>query len=196
MKRVVTVSLILLSIAARAADKDKPFKPGPPDSYPGHQTFEGVVVAAIPFTSEEQAAPAFGKLNPYEHGILPVLVILENKSGKALRVNLVAEYIRPDNKHVPMTPAADVPYLQGPAPPRNPGVPRPLPLPKKKSPLLKPEIEQRAFASKMLPPNDIAYGFVYFQSTFHDGAQLLIQGLTEAATGKELFYFEVPLQKP
>lgn len=194
--RWVTVSLILLSIAAQAADKDKPFKPGPPDSYPGHQTFEGVVVAAVPYTNAEEAAAAFGKVNPYEHGVLPVLVILENKSGKALRVNLGAEYIRPDNKHVPMTPAAEVPYLQGPAQPRNPGVPRPIPLPKKKSPLLRPEFELRAFAAKMLPPNDTAYGFVYFQTTIHDGAILLLQGLSEAATGKELFYFEVPLKKP
>jgi hypothetical protein len=196
MTRAATVSLILLSIAAGAADKDKPFKPGPAESYPGHQTFEGVVVAAVPYTAEEQAAPAFGKLNPYEHGVLPVLVVLENRSGKALRVNLQAEYVRPDNKHVPMTPASEVPYLQGPARPQNPGVPRPLPLPKKRSPLLRPEIEQRAFAAKMLPPNDTAYGFVYFQTTFHEGARLVLQGLSEAATGKELFYFEVPLRKP
>lgn len=195
MRRILPWAMIFLSISiAAAADKEKRFSPGAASSYPNAQTQAGVVVAAVPFTSPEDAKAAFGKVNPYEHGVLPVLIVIENKSNKAFRLNLAAEYIRPDRKTLQATPATEVPYLKAPDRPRS--APLPFPTPKKKSPLLADEITLRAFAAKMLPPNDSVSGFVYFQTTLHDGAIVVVQGLTEAASGKELFFFEVPLAKP
>ena len=46
---------------------------------------------------------------------------------------------------------------------------------------------------KMLPPGDSAYGFFYFQTGHSRGTSLYISGIREAQSGKELFYFEIPL---
>src|SRR5258708_39574058 len=106
--------MVLLSIAAWAGDKDKPvFKPGPASSYPGFQSLDKITLAAVPFITEEQAQPAFGKVNPYAHGILPVLVVLENGTGKALRLDLQVEIVLPDREHLGAIPPGAVPRLNG-----------------------------------------------------------------------------------
>jgi hypothetical protein len=46
----------------------------------------------------------------------------------------------------------------------------------------------------MIPPGNSAYGFVYFQTGIQKGATIYLSGITEAASGKELLFFEIPLQ--
>jgi len=197
MRRVALI--VLLSIpAAIAADKDKGhFVPGPASSYPGHQTHEGITIAAVPFITEEQAKSAFGKVNPYERGILPVLVIVENGSGKALRLDLTVQFVDRENHHLDAIPPEDVITYQAiKKPPRiGPTTPLPIPVPKskKKGPLNTPEIVNRALSVKLIPPGEKAYGFFYFQATYDPGAKLYLNGLSNATNGKEYFYFDVPL---
>lgn len=197
MRRVALI--VLLSIpAAIAADKDKGhFVPGPASSYPGHQTQEGITIAAVPFITEEQAKSAFGKVNPYERGILPVLVIVENGSGKALRLDLTVQFVDRENHHLDAIPPEDVITYQAiKKPPRiGPTTPLPIPVPKskKKGPLNTPEIVNRALSVKLIPPGEKAYGFFYFQATYDPGAKLYLNGLSNATNGKEYFYFDVPL---
>jgi hypothetical protein len=194
------VAIVLLSIAtAAAADKDKSrFVPGPASSYPGHQTLDQITIAAVPFTTDEQARTAFDKVNPYKYGVLPVLVILENGTGKALRLDLVAELVDPEGRHIDATPAVNIAHLaDSPKAPKLPGQ-NPLPFPpkrEKKGPLNIWEIEGRAFAAKMLPEKDEAHGFFYFQTEYRRGSRLYINGLKDPATGKDYFYFEVPFEK-
>jgi hypothetical protein len=184
--------------AAIAADKDKGhFVPGPASSYPGNQTQEGITIAAVPFITEEQAKSAFGKVNPYERGILPVLVIVENGSGKALRLDLTVQFVDRENHHLDAIPPEDVITYQAiKKPPRiGPTTPLPIPVPKskKKGPLNTPEIVNRALSVKLIPPGEKAYGFFYFQATYDPGAKLYLNGLSNATNGKEYFYFDVPL---
>ena len=65
---------------------------------------------------------------------------------------------------------------------------------KKKNPLMIPEIETRAFAAKMLPPGESAYGFFYFQTGHRHGAKLYVTGLTDAPSGQDLLFFDIPLE--
>jgi hypothetical protein len=65
---------------------------------------------------------------------------------------------------------------------------------KRKNPFDAWEIEGRAFAAKMLPAGESASGFFYFQTGMQRGAKLYLTGIAEADTGRELFYFEVPLE--
>jgi len=187
---------LFLSIAgAFGADKDRAFHVGPAEGYPNRQTQAGVTVAADSYEAEDKARDAFGKLNPYQHGILPVLVVMQNNGSKAIRLeHLKVDYVGPKRDHVEATPARDVRYLNG---PRRPDVvtgPTGAPkIGKHKNPLDAWEIEGRAFAAKMLPPGQSASGFFYFQTGLQRGSTLYVTGLTEADTGKELFYFEVPL---
>jgi hypothetical protein len=182
-----------------AVDKDKGrFVPGPALSYPGHQTQEGITIAAVPYITAEQAASAFAKVNPYEHGILPVLVIFQNGSGKALRLDLKVQFVDPDNHHLDAIPAEDVIYYQGvKKPPRlGPTTSLPIPLPRsnKKGPLNTPEIVNRALSVKLIPPGETAYGFFYFEATYRPGSMLYLNGLSDASSGKEYFYFDLPLE--
>jgi hypothetical protein len=197
MRRVAMI--VLLSIAAVAgADKDKGrFSPGPASSYAGHQTMDKITIAAVPFITEEQARAAFGKVNPYRYGVLPVLMVLENGTGKALRLDLEAEFIQPDGRHVESTPAIDVTRINGVTkPPKLPGQgPFPLPHREKKGPLNVLEIEGRAFIARMLPSGDSASGFFYFQTEYQPGSRLYLTGIKDPASGKDYFYFEVPIEK-
>ena len=191
------LALLLSITAAFAADKQPPpFKPGPADSFTSHQTNAQVTIGVDAYVSPEKVKTAFGKLDPYQYGILPVLVVIQNDSDKAIRLDrLRAEYVGPNRDRVDATPAKDVRYVRG---PNRPGViTGPGGTPKilsKKNPLDAWEIEGRAFAAQMLPAGQSASGFFYFRTGLQRGATIYLNGLTEAATGKELFYFEIPLQ--
>jgi hypothetical protein len=187
--------LLALSLDALAIDKDKnKFTPPELDTLQTKQTVSNVTVGAVPFEREGMAETAFGKVNPYEHGILPVLVIIRNGSKGAVRMDRMrVEYHDRDKQVVTATPASDVPFTEAPkrptfGGPSIPGISR-----KKKSPLAAPEIEQRAFAAKMLPPGESAYGFFYFRTGHRSGANIYITGMQDASTGTDLFYFEIPL---
>ena len=205
MRRVapfVFAMSVLLSIAALAGDdKDKPrFSPAPASSYPNHQTMDKITLAAVPYVTEEQSREAFGKVNPAQHGITPVLLVFQNDTGKALRLDLQAELVDPGNRHLEATPASDVVYLdttiKRPKLPGQSPYPNPFPKKQKKGPLNTWEIEGRAFAPKLLPAGESANGFFYFQTQLIPGSKLYLTGIKDAASGKDYFYFEVPLESP
>ena len=189
-----------MSIAAAfAADKDStPFRAAPAASFAHRQTNAKVTIGAEAYTSGDKIQIAFGKVDPYELGVLPVLVAIQNDSDKTIRLDgFKAEYVGPNRNHVAATPARDVRYLQGPVAPKVMTAPggKPKILKKKKNPFDAWEIEGRAFSAKMLPPGQSASGFLYFQTRLLDGATLYLTGLTEAGSGSELFYFEIPLEQ-
>jgi hypothetical protein len=165
-------------------------------SYPHQQTNDKVTIAVDPYVSGDKVHTAFGKLDPYEYGILPVLVVIQNDSGKAIRLDHVqAVYNGPQGDKVEATPARDIRYLQGPNRPNVPSGPTGrLGIGKKKNPFNAWEIEGRAFAAQMLPAGQTASGFFYFQTGLQRGATLYLSGLTDAKSGQELFYFEIPLE--
>jgi hypothetical protein len=96
---------------------------------------------------------------------------------------------------VEATPAADVQTLGGVDRPKITGSRYPIPLPRKsgKSPLNTWEIEGRSFAAKMLPPHESASGFFYFQAEHRPGAKFFLTGIRDAASGKDFFFYEIPL---
>ena len=195
------IALLSIAVASGGDKETPPFKPGPASSYPFRQTLEKVTVAAAAFRSDADLRTAFGKLNPYSYGILPVLVVIQNDTGKTLALDkLKLELTTPDRDHIEPTPASEVRYLHGPSRPGNVVTGPPIPgLPphtsRKKNPLDAWEIEGRAFTPRMLPSNESASGFFYFRAFYRSGSILLVQGLREASSGRELFYFEIPLDK-
>jgi hypothetical protein len=191
--------ILLMSIAAAfAADKEhSKFVPLPAAQYPNHQSENGVTVAALPFETREQAEPAFGKVNPYEYGVLPILVVIKNEGKSAIRADRIhAQYMWPDRTRIEATPARDVKYIGVREPNGRVPLPGPLGIPRSgkiKQPLGEWEIEGRAFAAEMIPPGETASGFFYFQTGHRTGSTLFLSGLRDASTGQELIYFELPL---
>ena len=194
---VLAVQPIFQTVFQQARAADKPtFQAKPADQYPDKQTTDGVTIAAEPFTTDDQAKAAFGKLNPWRYNILPVLVVIQNASPSAVRLEkLHFEYELPDHSKVDAMPAADVKYSQGPNRPKVAVGPLGgVRVGGGKNPLNVPEIEIRAFSAKMLPPGETASGFVYFETDVaSEGASLYVTGLENPATGKQLYYFEIPL---
>lgn len=192
----ISAILFMASTLLFADKKDDKFSPGPASSYKAKQTNDKVTVAVMAYDTEELAHTAFGKLDPNQYGVLPVLVIIQNDTDQALRLDhLEVDYTGIDGRHVEATPAEDVQTLgAGAERPRIRGA-SPLPLPRKshKNPLNTWEIEGRSFAVKMLPPHESAHGFFYFQTEHRPGAKFFLTGVKEAATGKDFFYWEIPL---
>lgn len=165
----------------------------PADSYPARQTNNGLTVAVVPYSSSTDVKTVFGKTNLLDFGVLPVLVVMKNGSGKALKLDTMElHYVTPEQRKVEETPASEVKFIDSPDRPNFGGNPLPIPRRKPKSKLSGPEIEGFAFNAKMLPPNDSAHGFAYFQIGHRPGSRLYIRGIVEAPTGKELMYFDIP----
>ena len=195
MSRLVKILFLSLSIVALyGVDKDTPFKPGPASSFADKLTVDKLTIAVEPYMSDDKTREAFGKLNPYEYGILPVLVVMQNDGDKPLRLDRMKVEYAYRGERIEATPAADVPFTRA---PKRPNVANPLPFPRRvgKNPLQKFEIEARAFAAKMLLPGQSASGFFYFQTGHRSGSSLYLAGIYEAATNKELFFFEVPFSR-
>jgi hypothetical protein len=107
-----------------------------------------------------------------------------------MQVSLVAS----DGRHVDAMNADDIQYLGGKK--KRPNVVNPLPrlpLPKKGNPFAAPEVTDRIFSAKMLPPKDSANGFFFFEARPEPGDSLYVSGIKDARSGQEIMYFEFPL---
>src|ERR1700729_2621428 len=195
---ILFMAVLFMGAATLVADTEKDaakFSPGPASSYPAKQTNDHVTVAAVAYDTEELAHTAFGKLNPNQYGVLPVLIIIQNDTDQALKLDhLDVEYTGVDGRRVEATPANEGQTLGGTERPNIQTTTNPLPrLHKHKNPLDVWEIDGRSFAAKLLPPHESANGFFYFQTTHRPGSKFYLTGIKVAATGQDIFYFEIPL---
>ena len=196
--RLRWLTLVVSIAAAFAADTAKTrFESKPALAYAHKQTSEKVTIAAEPFETDDEASQAFGKVNPYRYGVLPVLIVIQNDSPDALRVDQIRPiYTLPDRTKVEATPPGDVRFIHGTKQPKGlPGPTGGIRITKPpKNPLAEWKIEGRAFAAKMIPPGQSASGFIYFQvPQASQAAMVTIDGLVNAVSGKELYYFEIPM---
>src|SRR5438552_384130 len=121
--------VLMLAAPVFADKKDEVrFSPGPVGSYATKQTNENVTIALKAYDSEELARTAFGKVNPYQYGILPILVIVQNDTNETLRLDRMrVKYTNYDGSEIESTPAAEVPYTI--EHPKRPSAPVSLPIP-------------------------------------------------------------------
>jgi hypothetical protein len=188
-----------LLLAAPWSD-DKPFQAGKAAAY-AHQLSEQVLVGAKAFDNADLVADAFGKkVDLLKYGVLPVLVVVENKRDKSIDLrDINVSLVAADGRHVAPVSPDELPLLakDGHRKPREPGegVQLPMPLPQKKNPLARPEIAGRAFAAGMLPPGDSTSGFFYFEAQAEVGDSIYLSGMKDARSRKEILYFEFPLKK-
>lgn len=185
------LALFMSIAAALAADKEPAFHAPAAAALPHHQTAAPLTIGVDIYIGGDKVKAAFGKLVPAQYGVLPVLVVIQNDGNKTIRLeNLHVEFVG-RSARVDSTPAKDVRYARA---PNRPNIPiGPLGGRGKKNPLDAWEIEGRAFAAKMLPAGNTASGFFYFQTEMESGATIYLSGMSEAETGKQLLYFEIPL---
>ena len=186
--------------APNASDTVAPFRPAPASAWPSHQGIAEVTFAAVRYESDADTRPVFGKVNLNEHGVLPVLLIIENKSKKNLLLDLMkVQFMAPGGIRLDPTAPKDLPYLIGPKRPNTgPKYPSPIPLPKRKkmNPLSEVAIDSRAWGAKNLLPGESAHGFFYFQTEWRRNSYIYVNGIREGLSLKELFFAEVPMDNP
>lgn len=190
---IPSIALVGALTALLARPEEKTFHSGAATSY-AHQTSDKVTIGAKPYDTEDLTAEAFGKkADLLKYGVLPVLVVIENKRDKALDLrDLEVNLVGADGRHVTAVNPEDIPFLATEG--KHPGMsPVRIPLPKKKNPLNAPEIVTRAFSAKMLPPGDSASGFFYFEARSEAGDRLYMNGLRDARSGQDILYFEFGL---
>lgn len=197
--RFVISSIALAALlAASDAAKDKTFQVLKAKDY-AHQSEDQVTIGAKSFDNEDLTSEAFGKkADLLKYGVLPVLVVVENGRDGTLDLrNLEVNLVSTDGRHVGPTDPGDIPQLG--VPNKNPSPtpkinPLPFPLPnKKKNPLNTPEIMTRAFVGGLVPPGDSTSGFFYFQAKPEPGDRIYLNGLHESPSGKQIMYFEFPI---
>ena len=192
--RVSPFTCFVISSIALASAEEARFRAAPADSY-AHQSAEQVTVGAKSFDRSELTEPVFGKkADLLKYGVLPVLVVIENKGQTALDLqNLEVNLVASDGRHAQAVEPDELLHLGRKS--SRPGMTRaPIPLPRKKNPMESPEIVTRSFTAKMLPPGDKADGFFYFEAKPEAGDRLYVNGIRQARTRKELLYFEFALQ--
>jgi hypothetical protein len=209
VKKLAILSLVLtLSSALPGGNKkDSTVPPAThAKTYPACETHndEKVSVAIDPFDTPEKASVFH--TNFMQHGFLPVRVIISNDSDATLMLtDLKVEFITARrDKLQPATNDDLYRRLAGPvAGPNKPGVrlPRPLPTPKRTKPAVAPEVMAEIEAAQFLTVPVTAHstysGFLFFDvagiDTPEAGAHIYLSGMK--MDGKELFYFDIALEK-
>jgi hypothetical protein len=186
---------------------EKHFNPPPAahaSTYALHETHqdEKVTIAAEPYNAQQTSAVF--KSNYWEHGLLPIRLLISNDGDQTLMLqDLKIEYITARRQKLQPATNDDI-YRMFVRPNRadnsHPGMHLPFPVGKKKVPIGKDtqeEYESAQFATVPVTPHSTHAGYLFFDMQGEPpepGARLYISGL-KAGT-KELFYFEIPLDKP
>lgn len=187
----------------------KPFAPpaaAPARTYPAHESHddEKVSIAIDPFDHPEKAK--IFKTNYQERGFLPIRLIISNDSDNYLMLNdLKIQYITSRRDKIDPATTDDI-YRRVVRLKRNPSSPRiplPVPMPGDRSPVTKDakeavnELDQAQFVPNPVDPHSIRSGFLFFDISGLDapetGAHIYLTGFK--AGNKELFYFDIPLEK-
>lgn len=176
-------------------------------TYPAHESHPGekVSIAVDPYDMPDKAAVFV--VNYKASGLMPMHFIISNDGDQAVSlVDMQVELILHDRSKIPPATVDDLyrrlskQTRRGDEPARNP---LPVPLPRQKvkstvSPEAQAEIEAMQFRARAVETHALQSGFLIFdvQSIANPlaGAHLYVHGLRDQ-DGKELFYFEIPLEK-
>jgi len=209
--RLLAAALMVTSAACVFVFAEKQPQPLPKafhaNTYPAHEAHEGekVSIAADPYDMPDKAA--IFVVNYKASGLLPLQFIISNDGDQAISlVDMQVELITADRSKIPPATVDDLyrrlsrQKRRGDEPARNP---LPVPLPRSK---VKPtvsreaqmEIESMQFLARAVEPHSLQSGFLIFDVQGIPnplaGARLYVHGLRDA-DGKELFYFEIPMEK-
>jgi hypothetical protein len=202
----IPVWVLLFGVLAAVAG-DKAFNPPPAthaNAYPAHETHEDerVTIAIDPYDTPAKAA--IFKLKYGELGFLPIRLIISNDGSQSLMLDdLKVEYITAHRDKLDPATKDDM-YRRIARPEKagsRPKINLPIPGPRKQPAAVSREAAQEIDAAMFLPvpvtPHSTNSGFLFFDvldlSSPEPGAHLYISGI-KAAT-KEIFYFDIPLEK-
>jgi hypothetical protein len=207
-KRAFVCAFLFATVVALMGDT-KPFTPPAathPKTYAAHETHEDekVSIAIDPYDMPDKAK--IFRINYKEKGFLPIRVIIANDSDNYLMLNdLKVEYITV--KRDKIEPATNQDLFRRIMKTANrpgaggPKVRLPIPVPSKQKTAINKddaaEIDAAQFTPAPVDPHSLRSGFLFFDVSGIDtpmaGAHVYFSGMKSG--GKELFYFDIPLEK-
>ncbi len=172
-------------------------------NYPAHDFHrdEKVAIAADPYDTPEKVGIFSASLA--EHGFLPIFFIVTNDGDQPVSIANM-EIVLITANHSKLTPISPQDLYRRLSNPQGQTRPSPLPIPiprRSKGAITKKEmeeIESSQFAAKAVEPHGTQSGFLFFDvggiTAPLPGANIDITGVTDAS-GKELMYFEIAVDK-
>jgi hypothetical protein len=202
---MVVLALSCAVAPLRASDHKIP----PPKDASTYASFdahaaEQVVIAAEPYDTKEE-----GKLFrvPYvENGFMPIYIVVTNNGDKPISLDQARiDFISAEGDRIPAAQPEDIERRMTHVTGAGKIIPLPAPLPPMKTKPKTPDkkIEQDfsdfEYSAITVPPHSTRAGFLFYDvqglgSTPLKGATLNLRDLRDAG-GKELFYFQIPLDK-
>ncbi len=173
-----------------------------------HDEHGGMSVSVNPITDSAHAKDLFGKANPLPAGILPVEVILQNKTAHAIRINLTTVqlevHIHDERQDVDwLTPgevANAIIHPDGPPPPKQRRVPvigLGIPGNDKKVEKLALILRPLTLDSDVIPPLATIHGYLFFNLSHElnqvPSSSLYLPDAVVLPSNDPLIFFEVPL---
>ncbi len=201
MRRASILVAALAALALGSAFAAGEFRAKTADKYPAKQKQGDLIVAVKSFVSNKDQQSAFGKVRPYQHGIMPMLLVLSNTGTNVYSLEkMQVRFISGDRQSLEPIRGDDLASFNpdGHQPTRRniPGVPGLSKTRVKKGPLNRPQITQNEFMAPIVTPKSTASGFLYYWTGTEAslaGASAYISGIYDITNGRELFYFEIPL---
>jgi len=198
------VLVCLTSLGCVLAEASKQFvmpAAQPAKTYPAHEEHsdEGVTVAFDPYDMADKASIFSVHYN--DAGLLPILLVITNDGNQPVSLSgMTAEFVAVD--HTKIAPDGNEDIYRRLARPSASTTPNPLPWPKKVKPSVskkaQEEVQDAQFAARAVEPHATQAGFLFFDvsgiPTPLAGAHIYLSGLRDAS-GHELFYFDVPMEK-
>lgn len=194
--------LAMLSVVCLAAKEFVKPAANAAKTYPAHDEHpkEAVTVAIDPYDMADKAQ--IFSVNYREQEILPVFLVVTNDGNQPVTLNdMKAELVTVNRTK--LSPATTDDLYRRLSRPARSDTPYPLPFPRKKvkgavSKKALDEINSAQFGAKAVEPHTTQSGFLFFDisgiSTPLAGANFYMSGLHDASGG-ELMYFEIPLEK-
>lgn len=209
MRPRLSVSLVfVLSLAAPCLFASSHKMPVPKDAstYPSYDAHpaEHVVIAAVPYDTKEMGK--IFRVHYIENGFMPIYIVVTNNGDQPILLDQARiDFIDAAGDRIPAAQPEDVErrmtHITGP----GKIIPLPEPLPpmhtKPKSPDKKIEADfnQFEYSAITVPPHSTRAGFLFYDmeglgNAPLKGASLVLRDL-RTASGQELFYFQIPLDK-
>jgi hypothetical protein len=204
MRNILLFAAVFSTLALAG---DKGFNPPPAThakTYPMHEAHddESVVIALDPYDTAEKTS--IFKVKYRQLDLLPIRLIISNDGSKPLMLDdLKVEYITVHRDR--LQPATKDDILRRIARPekltQQPTVRLPIPGPHKQPAAVNKEslqeVQSAQFVAVPVTPNSTNSGFLFFDVSDIEnpeaGAHLYVSGIR--AGTKELFYFDIPLEK-
>ena len=194
--------ILLLSVICLAAKQFVMPVPHPAKTYPAHDDHadEHVAAALDPYDLPEKANVF--SVHYADEGFLPIFLVITNDGEQPISLNgMKAQLVTFDRTK--LSPATTDDIYRRLAHPTASASRSPLPFPRKKvkgavSSEAIAEMRDAQFGARAVEPHSTQAGFLFFDvsgmSTPLAGAQFYLTGVRDAS-GNDLLYFEIPLEK-